>query len=511
MDDYILEMRDITKEFPGVKALDNVSFKVKRGEIHALCGENGAGKSTLMKVLSGVYPSKTYSGDIVINGKVMEFEDIRASEKAGIAIIYQELALVKELDVAENIYLGNLSQIAGVVQWNKVYFDAGKLLEEIGLGSLEIDLGSKIKDIGIGHQQLVEIAKAFSKKADILILDEPTAALTENEVELLMKILRKLRGNGVTCILISHKLNELFAISDRITILRDGNSIGTFEIPEVDEEKVISLMVGRKLTQRYPEKGGHKIGEVVLSVKGYCHYSAEDRSKKVLDNINFNVHSGEILGMAGLMGAGRTELLSSLFGFLKGYREGEILVFGRKVVINSPLAAIRYGIGMVTEDRKRYGLVLMQSVKENVTLASLGEVARMGVISEFKEISETNLQVKNLNIKTPTVETAVNTLSGGNQQKILLARCLMTKPRLLFLDEPTRGIDVGAKYEIYLLMKKLAENGTAIMMASSELPEIIGMSDRVIVMHEGEISGEFAHGDITQEAIMRKASGGKAS
>jgi len=458
-----------------------------------------------MKVLSGVYPHKTYTGDIIINGKVMEFEDIRASEKAGIAIIYQELALVKELDVAENIYLGNMHSRVGIIQWDKLYFEAGKLLKELGL---DIDLSSKIKDIGLGHQQLVEIAKALSLKADILILDEPTAALTESEVELLMKILKKLRETGVTCILISHKLNEVFYIADRITVLRDGSTVGTHNACDINEEKLISLMVGREMTQRYPPKTRQATDDIVLEVKDYSLYKDDANNEKILENINFKVKKGEILGIAGLMGAGRTELLSSLFGFMNGKKEGKVFIEGIEKQINNPRDALNLGMAMVTEDRKRFGLVLIQSVAKNITLASLKKVSRFGVISNDKEIYTSNQFVDSLGIKTPNVETIVNNLSGGNQQKVLLARCLMTKPKILFLDEPTRGIDVGAKYEIYTLMNELAEQGTSIIMASSELPEIIGMSDRVLVMREGEIKGEFTCDEVTQEKVMVKASGG---
>jgi len=505
MTDNILEMKNITKLFPGVKALNNVSFTVRRGEIHALCGENGAGKSTLMKVLSGVYPFNSYTGDILINNKIVEFDSIRASEQAGIAIIYQELALVKEFDVAENIFLGKMYNKAGVIQWDKVYFEAAKIVKEIGL---DINLSSKVKDIGIGYQQLVEIAKALSLNADILILDEPTAALTESEVELLMRILRKLREKGVTCILISHKLNELFEIADRITILRDGSTVGTFNIDDMTEAKTISLMVGRELTQRYPPRHENEIGDVVFKVENYSLYNMDEKNKKILNDISFQVCKGEIVGIAGLMGAGRTELLSSLFGFLNGKQEGKLYVNSKEVIIKDPNDAIKLGIGFVTEDRKKYGLVLIQSILENTTLASLKEVSNYGVINSDKEIYETKRYVHDLGIKAPSTEAIVNNLSGGNQQKVLLARSLMTKPKILFLDEPTRGIDVGAKFEIYTLMKELAESGTAIIMASSELPEIIGMSDRVLVMHEGEITGEFIQSEITQEKIMMKASGG---
>jgi D-xylose transport system ATP-binding protein len=497
-------MRNITKEFPGVKALDNVSLAVRKGEIHALCGENGAGKSTLMKVLSGVYPHKTYTGDILINDKVMTFDDIRQSEAAGVAIIYQELALVKELDVAENIFLGNMHSQAGIIKWDKLYFEAGKILEDIGI---QINLNSKIKDIGIGHQQMVEIAKALAMKTDILILDEPTAALTEAEVEILMRILRKLRNDGVSCIYISHKLNEVLEIADRVTILRDGATVGTYDIEKIDEEKIISLMVGRDLEHRYPERD-LEIGEVALEVKNFTVFSQEIKSKEIIKDASFNVRKGEILGIAGLMGAGRTELITSIFGFMNNEKKGTILIDGREVQINSPYDAISNGMAMVSEDRKRYGLVLLQSVAENTTLASLGKISNNGILSKDKEVHETTEFVVSLGIKTPNVDTVVNTLSGGNQQKVLLARCLMTKPKILFLDEPTRGIDVGAKFDIYTLMNQLAADGTAIIMVSSELPEVLGMSDRTIVMHEGRITGEFSRSEATSEKIMMKASKG---
>jgi len=505
MPEYILEMTNITKEFPGVKALNNVNFHVKRGEIHALCGENGAGKSTLMKVLSGVYPYGTYTGDIVMNGKVMAFENIRSSEEAGIAIIYQELTLIKELDIAENIFLGRPFNRAGFVQWDKLYYEASKLLKDIGL---DLDLSRKIKDIGIGHQQLVEIAKALSLKADILILDEPTSALTETEVEMLMRILRTLKERGVTCILISHKLNELFSMADRITILRDGSTVGTFDIGDITEEKTISLMVGRELTQRFPERTRKNFGNVALKVNDYSLWGND--GNKILDHISFSVRKGEILGLSGLIGAGRTELLTSLFGFLKGKRTGTVTIGSQEKRVGNPREAIGLGMGMVTEDRKRYGLVLIQSIVENTTLASLPRVSSFGVLSRDKEIYETNNYISLLGIKTRSAETVVNNLSGGNQQKVLLARCLMTNPEILFLDEPTRGVDVGAKFEIYTLMNQLAEKGTAIVMASSDLPEIIGMSDRVLVMCEGHLNGELTEGNITQEAIMERASGGRS-
>lgn len=504
MDTYILEMKNIVKEFPGVKALDNVNLRVKRGEIHALCGENGAGKSTLMKVLSGVYPYKTYSGDILINGKVQRFHTIKDSEKAGIAIIYQELALVKDVTVAENIFIGNLESKAGIVNWDAVRQKAKQILEEIGV---DIDINEKVRNLGIGKQQLVEIAKALTLNVDILILDEPTAALAENEVELLMGILRKLKSKGVTCILISHKLKEVFALADNITVIRDGTSIATMKASETSEDEVIKYMVGRELTQRYPQMKDKKLGQERLRVENFYHY--DSLGKKLVENVSFSVRAGEILGIAGLMGAGRTELITGIFGFTEGKTKGNIYVDGEKVVIKQPVDAIKAGMAMVSEDRKRFGLVMGQSIEKNISISSLSQVSCMGVINQDKEYMDTDNYAKEFGVKANSVYVNVETLSGGNQQKVLLARCIMTKPKILFLDEPTRGIDVGAKYEIYVLMQKLAEQGTAVIMVSSELPEVIGMSDRVIVMSEGTLRGEVYKKDMTQENIMAKASGGR--
>jgi len=457
-----------------------------------------------VKVLSGFYSYKSYDGQIFIKGKEEKFHNTRDSVQAGVAIIYQELELIEELNIAENIFLGNLKNKAGIVNWDKIYYEAGKLLKEF---EFRVDLSNKIKDIGIGQQQLVEIVKALSLNADILILDEPTAALTGSEVDLLMKILRQLKDKGVTCIIISHKLNEVFDIADRVTVLRDGALVGTNDIKDMTEGKTIKMMVGRELTNRYPKKNC-KIGNIVFEVKNYTKYYISDKSKKVVSNINLSVREGEIVGISGLMGAGRTELVMSLFGFLKGDVEGTVWLDGKKIKIYNPKDAISYGIGIVSEDRKRFGLINIESVVKNVTLASLRKISKYGLINSDQEIHETNSYVKSLEIKTPTVETIVNALSGGNQQKVLLARSLMTKPKVLFLDEPTRGIDVGAKYEIYTLINQLAANGTAIIMISSGMPEIIGVSDRILVMHEREIVGEFTKEEVTQEKIMGKASGG---
>lgn len=502
MSEYILEMKNITKEFPGVKALSNVNLQIRRGEIHSLCGENGAGKSTLMKVLSGVYPYKSYTGDIVINGEVQKFHKISDSEKAGVAIIYQELALVKDITVAENILLGKLINKKGIVNWNAVYMRAKKILEEM---EVSIDLNEKVRNIGVGQQQLVEIAKALALDADILILDEPTAALTESEVETLLKIMKKLREKGVTCIMISHKLNEVFEVSDNITVLRDGLSIRTMSAKETNEDEVIKYMVGRELTQRYPEMK-REAKETMLEVE---HLNLTDPSgHQVVKDVSFSVRAGEIVGLAGLMGAGRTETISSVFGAVKGKVTGTIKIEGKEVQIHSPLDAICQGMTFLSEDRKRYGLIQGQSISKNISISSMDQVNTHGVINLSQEYDITRSYAKELGVKANSVDVNVETLSGGNQQKVLLARCLMTKPKILFLDEPTRGIDVGAKYEIYVLMNELAKQGTAIVMVSSEMPEVIGMSDRVLVMREGKIGGELARAELTQEGIMQIASGG---
>ncbi len=504
MDETALEMRGITKDFPGVRALNDVTLSVRRSEIHGLVGENGAGKSTLIKILSGAYPHGSYGGQVFVNGQKTQFHSTRDAVHAGIAVIYQELELVKDLSVAENIFLGHLHQSFGVIDWERVYHEAAALLHSIGV---RIDLSNRIMDIGIGQQQMVEIAKALSVDARILVLDEPTAALTEAEVDLLMNILRRLKAKGVTCILISHKLNEVLEIADRVTVLRDGARVGTDTIDNLDEDKLVRMMAGRTLTQMYPARP-NTIGDIVLEIRKYTKWQGGVGSRGLLRDINFHIRAGEILGIAGLMGAGRTELLMSLFGFLKGESEGQILIDGREVVIDHPKAAIDFGIGMVTEDRKRFGLVLIESVARNATLASANQVSTAGVLSEDKEVMLTKRYIDELSIKTRSAKSRVNTLSGGNQQKVLLARSLMTRPKVLFLDEPTRGIDVGAKHEIYVLMNQLAANGTAIVMVSSELPEVLGMSDRIIVMHEGSIAGEFTREQATQEKIMMLATGG---
>jgi D-xylose transport system ATP-binding protein len=502
--DLILEMRGITKEFPGVKALSGVTFEVRRGEVHALVGENGAGKSTLMKVLSGVYPHGSYEGDIVLDGQVQRFGTIRDSERAGVAIIFQELALVKQLTIAENIFLGTeLTRGPGVIDWNKTWQETSRVLAEVGL---DLSPGTRVVDLGVGSQQLVEIAKALSKNARLLILDEPTAALTETEADNLLTILESLRKKGVTCVYISHRLREVARIADRITVLRDGQSILTDDKAAMPEERMVRTMVGRDLTTMYPRRP-HTPGKTVLEVTDWTVRDPVTGDLRCQE-ISFQVRQGEILGLAGLMGAGRTELVSSLFGVWGKRERGELRLDGRPIAIGGAGEAIAAGMGLVSEDRKRYGLVLGMDVKENSTLASLRRIARFGIIDKNREIERAGHYARELRTKTPSLEQKVGNLSGGNQQKVVLAKWLLTAPKILFLDEPTRGIDVGAKVEIYDIMNDLVDKGVCVVMVSSELPEVLGMSDRVLVIHEGRLTGEFQRAEATQERIMRCATGG---
>ena len=504
MADYALEMRSITKEFPGVRALDGVTFNVKKGEIHALVGENGAGKSTLMKILSGVYPAGTFGGDIVINGEKMSFGRIKDSEKAGVAIIYQELALVKQLSVCENISLGNEIAGHGVIDWDKSFMKSEAALKKVGL---KVSSAEKLLHLGVGEQQLVEIAKALSKDAKILILDEPTAALTESEAANLLKILKELRKSGVTCIYISHRLREIFEIADTITVLRDGKTICTQSKTDFTEEKLIAKMVGRELTQIYPRKK-RVIGETLMEVKNWTVYDpAIDET--VVEDVSFTVKKGEILGIAGLIGAGRTELVMSMFGAFGRISSGRIFLEGRELALKSAGDAIKAGISLVSEDRKRFGLVLSMDIKKNMSLASLSKISKNTVIDENEEIRYAEKYSRELKVKTPSIEQIVGNLSGGNQQKVVLGKWLMTGPKVLILDEPTRGIDVGAKFEIYTLINELVDAGVCVIMISSELPEVLGMSDRILVMHEGKFTGELLIENATEEKIMYYATGGK--
>jgi putative multiple sugar transport system ATP-binding protein len=497
-------MKGITKEFPGVKALNNVTFEVERGEIHCLVGENGAGKSTLMKVLSGVYPFGSYSGDILFEGKVQQFRGIRDSEHVGIAIIYQELALVPELTVYENIFLGNEIRKGALVDWNETIKRASEMLKRV---RLNVNPEAKIKDLGVGKQQLVEIAKALSRDVKLLILDEPTAALNEDDSANLLDLLRGLRDQGVTCILISHKLKEVIAIADKVTVLRDGQTICTLDAHkgEVVEHALIKHMVGREIENIYPQREHKEPGEVVLEVNGWNAYDPAV-GRAILHDVSFNVRRGEIVGVAGLMGSGRTEFAMSIFGNPRHYKvSGELVVKGERKHFHHPEDAIKAGIAYVSEDRKGNGLILIQDVKQNITLANLREIARNAVIDGNAEIKIANEYKSSLNIKTPTIEQRVSNLSGGNQQKVCLSKWLFVRPDLLILDEPTRGIDVGAKYEIYTIMNQLVAQGMSIIMISSELPEVLGMSDRVYVVSAGRITGELPIAEATPEKIMQFA------
>lgn len=504
MDTPILEMRNITKEFPGVKALSNVSFRVAQGEIHCLVGENGAGKSTLMKVLSGVYPHGDYTGDILFEGQVQTFSGISDSEKAGIAIIYQELALIPEMTVYENIFLGHEITSGFNVDWNETVKRAGEMLSKV---RLDVNPATKVRDLGVGKQQLIEIAKALSKNVKLLILDEPTAALNEDDSENLLSLLRELKTHGVTCVMISHKLKEVIEIADTVTVLRDGQTICTLDAKkgEVSENVLIKNMVGREIDNIYPKRERNQTGEITLQVSNWNVFS-HDLNRAILKDVHFNVRRGEIVGFAGLMGSGRTELALSLFGNPDHLDvSGEMILKGKKVHFTHPHDAIEAGLAYSTEDRKGDGLILIQDVKQNITLANLQEIATRGVVNNNAEIKVAEEYRTSLNIKTPTVEQRVSNLSGGNQQKVCLGKWLFVHPDVLILDEPTRGIDVGAKFEIYTIMTRLVQEGMSIIMISSELSEILGMSDRVYVVSSGRIAGELPIEEATQEIIMKMA------
>lgn len=500
----ILEMKNITKEFPGVRALDDVSFRVDQDEIHCLVGENGAGKSTLMKVLSGVYPYGDYTGDIVYEGEVQKFRSIRDSERAGIAIIYQELALIPEMTVYENIFIGHEVRNGFLVDWNETIKRAGEILKKV---RLDVNPSTKVKDLGVGKQQLVEIAKALSRNVKLLILDEPTAALNETDSENLLNLLRDLKQNGVTCVLISHKLREVISIADKVTVLRDGKTVCTLDAHkgEVSENVLIRHMVGREIDNIYPQRERQRSDDVVFEVRNWSAYNSA-LGRTILKDINFQIKKGEIVGFAGLMGSGRTELALSIFGNPGGFKlKGELFVKGQKQHFKHPADAIKAGLAYATEDRKGAGLILIQDVKQNLTLANLASLANRGVVNANAEIKVASEYCDRLNIKTPSIEQKVGNLSGGNQQKVSLGKSLFVEPDVLILDEPTRGIDVGAKYEIYTIMNRLIQQGMSIIMISSELPEILGMSDRVYVVSEGRITGELPVEEATQEKIMELA------
>ena len=500
--DYILIMENITKEFSSVKALNNVNLKVKKGEIHALCGENGAGKSTLMNVLSGIYPYGSYSGDIYYKGEKCKFKKIKDSEHNGIVIIQQELALIPYLSIAENIFLGN-EQISfkGVIDWNKTREKAIDMLKVVGLENENVM--DPIYTIGVGKQQLVEISKALAKKVELLILDEPTASLNDKESMNLLEIIKQLKEEGITCIIISHKLNEISYIADSITIIRDGQSIQTLHKGKdsFDEDTIIKGMVGRELTNRYPKRENCQIGKVIFEINGWNVYKG---NKHVLKDISLNVRAGEVVGIAGLMGSGRTELAMSIFGRTYGDRiEGHMKIHEKEVLIKSVKEAIDNKIAYTSEDRKTYGLVLIDDIKHNMTMASLrNSFSKFGVVNDNEEILKSHEYKNLLNLKSNSINQVVGSLSGGNQQKVVLAKWMLSNPDVLILDEPTRGIDVGAKYEIYCVINDLVKMGKAVIIISSELPEVIGMADRVYVLNEGKIVGELKE-DINQVNIMK--------
>jgi len=497
----ILEMRGITKTFPGVKALSNVTLGVERGEVHAICGENGAGKSTLMKVLSGVYPHGTYDGDIVFENETVEFRDLTDSEAKGIVIIHQELALSPYMSIAENIFLNNEQKgRGGLIDWNKTNFEASKLLARVGLRE---NPTTKIMDIGVGKQQLVEIAKALSKEVKLLILDEPTAALNDEDSDHLLDLILHLKGQGITSIIISHKLNEIKKVADSVTVIRDGKTIETIAKQDVTEDRIIKDMVGRDLEHRYPDHTPH-IGEELLRVEDWTAHHPQDTSRVMVDNVNLHVRAGEIVGIAGLMGAGRTEFAMSLFGQSYGSKiSGKVFLRGKEIKTRTVAEAIEHGIAYATEDRKTYGLNLIEDIKRNISMASLKKLEKYGLVHDNEEYAVANEYRHSMNIKAPSVLVKTGKLSGGNQQKVVLSKWIYSDPDVLILDEPTRGIDVGAKYEIYTIINRLAAAGKGIIVISSELPELLGISDRVYALSEGRITGELPVEEATPEAMLK--------
>lgn len=498
----LLEMKNITKTFPGIKALDNVNLQVEEGEIHALVGENGAGKSTLMNVLSGIYPYGTYEGDIVYNGEVCHFNKIKDSEEKGIVIIHQELALIPYLTIGENMFLGNERGKSTSIDWNETYGEADKYLKMVGL---EESSRTLVKELGTGKQQLVEIAKALAKHAKLLILDEPTSSLNEQDSKALLDLILRFKSEGMTSIIISHKLNEVSYVADKITVVRDGSTIETLDkaTTEISEDRIIKGMVGREITDRFPKRHDVKIGDINLEVDDWTVYHPLYPERKVVDNVSMNVRKGEVVGIYGLMGAGRTELAMSIFGKSYGTGiSGTLKLNGQVTELKTIKDAIKHKIAYVTEDRKGNGLVLTNPIKINTTLANLEEISSKSIIDQDKEYQVAVEYKEKLRTKTPSVEQNVGNLSGGNQQKVLLAKWMFANPDILILDEPTRGIDVGAKYEIYCIINDLVSEGKSVIMISSELPEVLGMSDRIYVMNGGKFVGELAAEGATQESVM---------
>jgi putative multiple sugar transport system ATP-binding protein len=504
----ILAMRNITKDFSGVRALDDVSLEVERGQVHAICGENGAGKSTLMKVLSGVYPHGSYDGVVEFEGKETAYRTINDSEHDGIVIIHQELALSPFLSIAENIFLGNEIATRGVIDWDKTNREAQLLLARVGLDE---NPATRIVEIGVGKQQLVEIAKALSKRVKLLILDEPTAALNDEDSAHLLDLINSLRGQGITCIIISHKLKEIRRIADTVTILRDGKTIETFSMkdPNATEARIIKSMVGRELDNLFPPRTPN-IGEELFRVENWTVHHPIDSSRVVVDNASFSVRAGEVVGFAGLMGAGRTELAMSIFGRSYGSNiTGSAFKNGKPISVRTVSEAIRNGIAYATEDRKRYGLNLIGGIAVNITAAALGKLSKFGVVDRLVENGVAENYRRQMNIKAPNVSVLTGKLSGGNQQKVVLSKWIYSGPDVLILDEPTRGIDVGAKYEIYGIINELAAQGKAVIVISSELPELLGLSDRIYAISEGRITGEVARDDASQETLMHYMTAGK--
>ncbi|MFG6444551.1 multiple monosaccharide ABC transporter ATP-binding protein [Microbacterium sp. P06] len=508
MNNAILTMRGIVKDFSGVKALNGVDLEVQRGEVHAVCGENGAGKSTLMKVLSGVYPHGSFDGTITFEGNEVAYKSINDSERDGIVIIHQELALSPYLSIAENIFLGNENARAGVIDWNQTNAEASKLIARVGL---QENPATRVLELGVGKQQLVEIAKALSKRVKLLILDEPTAALNDDDSAHLLDLIKHLRGQGITSIIISHKLKEIRAIADTVTVIRDGSTIEAFPVDDSHEieTRIIRAMVGRSLDSQFPHREPD-LGEEKFRVEHWNAYHPVDTARKVVDDISFSVRAGEIVGFAGLMGAGRTELAMSIFGRSYGSDiSGKVFKDGVEISTKTVDEAIRHGIAYATEDRKRYGLNLIGSITVNVSAAALGKLARLGVIDRNREYAVAEDYRKQMNIKTPSVSTLTGFLSGGNQQKVVLSKWIYSGPDVLILDEPTRGIDVGAKFEIYGIINELAAAGKAVIVISSELPELIGLADRIYTIAEGRLTGEIARADATQEELMRHMTAGR--
>ncbi len=500
MSDIILQMRAITKTFPGVKALDNVNLTVQRGDIHAICGENGAGKSTLMKVLSGVYPYGSYEGEILYEGQERRFRNIADSEAQGIIIIHQELALVPLLSICENIFLGNETAKLGVIDWELAERKAKIVLEKVGLREPPETL---VMNLGTGKQQLIEIAKALSKEVKLLILDEPTASLNENDSEKLLTLLLEFKAQGITCIIISHKLNEIKKVADQITIIRDGTTIETLDTEEISEDRIVKSMVGRELKDRYPKREPH-LADTILEVKNWSVYHPLQSDRQMIKDIDLYVRAGEIVGLAGLMGSGRTEFAMSVFGKAYGQRiTGDVLLHGKKADVSNISKAVQNGLAYVTEDRKTYGLNLIDHIKHNITLTNLQGVSQAGVINDMQELNVANDYRSKTNIRCSTVYQQTGNLSGGNQQKVVLSKWLFTNPEVLILDEPTRGIDVGAKYEIYTIINQLADAGKGVLVISSEMSELLGICDRIYVMNEGKIVDEMPASEASQEKIMR--------